>query len=79
MRIITQNQGPVAGLIGATIGIASLFGLFAYLGWTADQVGQFGGFAILLVSSIKTLISRAKKGNTSGNSESSGNASGTTR
>lgn len=71
MRIITQNPDPIAALVGATIGIASLFGAFTYLGWNADQVGQFGGFALLIVSALRTMIAKSRKetngkGNTPG-------------
>jgi hypothetical protein len=75
MRIITQNQGPIATLVGATIGIASLFGVFTYLGWDADQVGQFGGFALMIVSAIKTLMARKNKEN--GSSTSQGDSAAT--
>lgn len=58
MNVVTKNPDPVAALVGAGIGIASLFGVFTYLGWNADQVGQFGGFSLMIVSSIRTLVSR---------------------
>ena len=70
MKIITQNPDPVTALVGASIGIASLFGLFTYLGWTSDQVGQFGGFALMIVYALKALFSKKKTG---GDETSQGN------
>lgn len=53
-------KDPVGMLLTATVGIASLFGVFDLLGWTADQVGAFLGFLGLFATGLATVIKAAK-------------------